>query len=333
MDLYSILEIDNNSCLETIKKAYHRLAKKWHPDKYEDKELATKKFQEINFAYEILSNPTEKLKYDKMNNQDKYDFNIVLSQLITKYKNSFVIKYFYSNMTDFEYDLKNNDFEKISESIFEILKNSHICDIFDFFQKKNIKDVILVEPLSCSEKHFIDYNECRCFHENYANTSELDIITKISVSLIDVYKTKIVTSTIKRKINDNYEAFKFRVPILHKYVVFYGFGDEIKGKVGNAIFEINIIKENYEVDKYDIILTKTISLKQLLCGDDFEINFFGISWTLNNYEPLNNNLKFVFENFGLPMSYDYEDRGNLIINFRLDDNELSREKNKFKNEK
>jgi DnaJ-class molecular chaperone len=65
--LYEILGIEKSSNQEEIKTAYHKLALQWHPDK--NKELgATKKFQEINYAYEVLSDPEKRKKYDNPNN-------------------------------------------------------------------------------------------------------------------------------------------------------------------------------------------------------------------------------------------------------------------------
>ena len=47
-----------------IRKAYFKLAKKWHPDKNQEEEAQTK-FHQINVAYQILSNPAARAKYDK----------------------------------------------------------------------------------------------------------------------------------------------------------------------------------------------------------------------------------------------------------------------------
>jgi molecular chaperone DnaJ len=58
MDPYKILEINKNATDEEIKIAYKRLAKKYHPDRYDDnplKELAEEKLREINTAYDMLS--------------------------------------------------------------------------------------------------------------------------------------------------------------------------------------------------------------------------------------------------------------------------------------
>jgi DnaJ-class molecular chaperone len=62
--LYTTLEIDKGASASDIKKAYHKMAMKWHPDKNKDKQDAEGKFKEISNAYNILSNEEEKQKYD-----------------------------------------------------------------------------------------------------------------------------------------------------------------------------------------------------------------------------------------------------------------------------
>lgn len=65
IDYYKILEIDKNSSTEEIKKAYRKLARKWHPDVNPNDANAKIKFQQINEANEVLSNPEKRKKYDK----------------------------------------------------------------------------------------------------------------------------------------------------------------------------------------------------------------------------------------------------------------------------
>ena len=61
MDYYEILGITKNASQEEIKKAFHKLAHKYHPDKGGDE----KKFKEINEAYQILSNTEKRAQYDQ----------------------------------------------------------------------------------------------------------------------------------------------------------------------------------------------------------------------------------------------------------------------------
>lgn len=65
LDLYATLEIDRSAKQYEIKKAYRKLAAKLHPDKNKDDVDATKKFQNINQAYEVLSDEEKRKLYDK----------------------------------------------------------------------------------------------------------------------------------------------------------------------------------------------------------------------------------------------------------------------------
>jgi curved DNA-binding protein len=65
IDYYKILELDKSATDEAIKKAYRKLARKYHPDLNPNDANAKKKFQQINEANEILSDPEKRKKYDK----------------------------------------------------------------------------------------------------------------------------------------------------------------------------------------------------------------------------------------------------------------------------
>jgi curved DNA-binding protein len=66
--LYEILGVSENATQEEIKKAYRKLARKYHPDVNKDKE-AVEKFKEINAAYEVLSDKKKKDEYDLYGDQ------------------------------------------------------------------------------------------------------------------------------------------------------------------------------------------------------------------------------------------------------------------------
>lgn len=65
IDYYKILELDKNATEADIKKAYRRLARKYHPDLNPNDAGAKKKFQQINEANEVLSDIEKRKKYDK----------------------------------------------------------------------------------------------------------------------------------------------------------------------------------------------------------------------------------------------------------------------------
>ena len=64
-DYYEVLEITKNSDKEVIKKAYRRLALKYHPDRNEGDKSAEEKFKQINEAYQVLSDDEKRAIYDK----------------------------------------------------------------------------------------------------------------------------------------------------------------------------------------------------------------------------------------------------------------------------
>ena len=64
-DYYEVLGVDKNADASTIKKAYYKLAKQYHPDVNPGDKAAEQKFKEINEAYAVLSDADKKAKYDQ----------------------------------------------------------------------------------------------------------------------------------------------------------------------------------------------------------------------------------------------------------------------------
>jgi curved DNA-binding protein len=64
-DYYKILGVNKNAKKEEIQKAFRILARKYHPDVNPDNKIAEEKFKEANEAYEVLSDPEKRKKYDQ----------------------------------------------------------------------------------------------------------------------------------------------------------------------------------------------------------------------------------------------------------------------------
>lgn len=65
IDYYKVLGLDKSASQDDIKKAYRKLARKYHPDLNPGDKEAEKKFKELNEANEVLSNAENRAKYDK----------------------------------------------------------------------------------------------------------------------------------------------------------------------------------------------------------------------------------------------------------------------------
>ncbi len=65
IDYYKVLELDKSASTADIKKAYRKLARKYHPDLNPNDKSAQARFQQINEANEVLSDPEKRKKYDQ----------------------------------------------------------------------------------------------------------------------------------------------------------------------------------------------------------------------------------------------------------------------------
>lgn len=110
IDYYKILGLTKDANEKDIKKAYRKLARKYHPDLNPNDKVAEKKFKEVNEAHEVLSNPENRKKYDEYGEHWEHAEEIEKAKQQQKYQ----------TQTDFgDYGgYTQGDFSDFFESIF-----------------------------------------------------------------------------------------------------------------------------------------------------------------------------------------------------------------------
>ncbi|PKN38219.1 MAG: integrase [Deltaproteobacteria bacterium HGW-Deltaproteobacteria-2] len=71
-DYYQVLGVDKKATADDIKKAYRKLALKWHPDKNPNNKAAEEKFKKISEAYAVLSDDKKRGEYDQFGSAEQY---------------------------------------------------------------------------------------------------------------------------------------------------------------------------------------------------------------------------------------------------------------------
>ena len=71
-DYYQVLGVEKKASADDIKKAYRKLALKWHPDKNPNNKTAEEKFKKISEAYAVLSDPEKRNQYDQFGSADQF---------------------------------------------------------------------------------------------------------------------------------------------------------------------------------------------------------------------------------------------------------------------
>ena len=69
-DYYEVIGVDRNATADEIRKAYRRLARKYHPDVNKSEDAATR-FAEMQEAYEVLSDAEKRKAYDRFGHAGK----------------------------------------------------------------------------------------------------------------------------------------------------------------------------------------------------------------------------------------------------------------------
>ena len=322
MDLYSILQVEQN-CTETqIKKAYHKLALLYHPDKCKDID-ASDKFQKISYAYEILINPKTRQEYCKLSNNDQNNFVNLLQKIFHNKLNI-------DELQAFGINFSNTDWEYLKENFIDLLNALNFEEMFNFyklgkFQKKKID----INNYNSSDTDNEVYNVYETYFDlpiYYQKISKNDIIIKLNISLNDLIDTFQRKIKIKRNIEDIQITNTFIFTVEKPYIIFPFCGDMDDGDFGHLIIKLNL-PNNFNWNENIIIYQQNINIYEMIYGLHINLDTglynTEISYWIPSRDGLLININTInIKNYTLCIKLnlqydDSPDKKNLILNYLL----------------
>lgn len=280
-DYYKLLGVDKKAAPEEIKKAYRKLAVKYHPDKNQGDRTAEAKFKEIAEAYEVLSDAGKRQKYDQLGSNWK------------QYEN-----------TGFDQSRSSRQRENYSYDVHG--------DPNDFFEGSGFSDFF---------QSFFGRGNTRNYRGNASNdfgfeTPVGDLTGEIPISLQEAYHgaQRIIDvghEKIKVKIKPGaYDGLKLRVK---------GKGQKgSHGKSGDLFLTIKVEPAtDYERKGDDVYMDAQVDLFTALLGGKQEINTLSGKLNITIKEGTQNGRVLRLKGKGMPVYGKMDQYGDLYLKLMI----------------
>ena len=281
-DYYSILGVQKNSTNDEIKSAYRKLANKYHPDKTKGDKKAEEKFKEINEAYQVLSDPEKRKKYD------------LLGSNWNQHRNTG------GTSDNFNWDEWFEQPRKSNKEGYQTFRDffSQGAGVSDFFQK-------------IFGGGFSGFSQNQGY--SYSPERGKDIETTLEITLEEAYKgtsrflsvgEKKVEVKIKPGVQDN------------QILKLSGLGEPGKhgGANGDIFVKIKVkVHNKLERKGDDLFLDIWLDLYTLILGGNAKINTFGGKVKFSIPPQSQNGKVLKLSNQGMPLYSDSTRRGDLYI--------------------
>lgn len=307
MDYYEILGISPESTVIDIRKAYHKLAVLHHPDKNPNDQEATKKFQQISEAYQVLSNENSRYEYDL---SGKTDINI---------KSAYeLFEELFSDIDPIILSFLKNSFSDIKTN-FDNSKQINLWDLFNKIDRNtlieegsNVVKHILKKSLTTNTDEKIDN---KYIYELQLSSSDIDNENDINLTIDCLTRFTHINLIISN--ND----------VKNSYLLDLDFDEHIVTYNGKTytFYLIDDLPENYKRYQDNLIIERDINHKHIVEG-----YYFNTEYT--NKEKIDVNIVFTnksnivkIPNKGL-LNKKTKLLGNLYIVFTFTNTTFSKEK-------
>jgi len=321
MKLYEILEIDCNASEKEIKKAYHKLALLYHPDKNKDIN-AKEKFQNIQTAYQILSNEKTRINYCQLNQIQQHNFVDLLQKI---FKNSLVLE----EIKHFGIYFEKQDWKYLESNYKEIFNALNFQELLIFFKEGKFpkKKIDTESTVSDTDNEEFASEDAETYYQlpvYYQRNNNLDINLNLNIDINDLISNNKRKIKIKRTINNNTICNTFVFTIDKPYIVYSNCGDINENNTGNLIIKLNL-PSNYYWNENLIIIEKSMSVYEMVYGIDIKLNINDKNINILKWVPSRDGfyidineikIKNLVLTIKLVLNYDSsEEKKNLLLNY------------------
>lgn len=313
--LYQVLEVPSDADANEIKKAYHRFALRYHPDKNPDDETAQKKFVEVSEAYQVLGDNLRR---------ERYDMTGIAEDTMTFAPAEDLFKNFFDDLADsgfFMFDegaiehLFDGPEIKIAISTFAHIPRTE-------YMMQHLHDATRgskIAPVIDKVHEVIDRSK------HYRKTPDINVT--VTVTLEEMYTRILKKMTLQRirSVSGQFvrEGKPFLVPLFDARVTFRSQGDQLPDYDGIGDVIVDIKTKPHELFKrrkdHDLYFNKRISIGEMYSGCTFYFRHLsGQILKVSTKRAIEDRFIQRLRGYGLPKSRMSDERGDLYVKFILD---------------